>query len=221
MVHGTIFLTTQLCLPERKPLNLMTFPFSHWKPLSVAEVTDLFRDAPFRWGLAGGYAVEQFLGRSIRPHDDIDVLIFRDDQRLLYQWLRGWQLFAADPPGTLRSWREAEWLALGVHDIWAHRTDADGWQLQVMLLETDGDEWFSRRNPMIRGLREDVLVQYHDIPSVRIEVQLLYKAKGNRPKDQQDFQASFPLLTAEAKVWLEQALRYQHPDGHPWLAAFQ
>jgi hypothetical protein len=197
----------------------MTFPYSLWKPLSVVEVTHLFRDAPFTWSVAGGYAVEQFLGKPIRPHDDIDIVVFRDDQRQLYRWLSDWQLFAADPPGTLRLWRAAEWLAFGIHDIWAHRTDADAWQLQVMLLEADGDEWFSRRHSMIRGLRQDVLVNYHHIPSVRIEVQLMYKAKGNRPKDQLDFQACLPLLTADAKAWLKQSLYYEHPNGHPWLSA--
>ena len=58
----------------------MTFPYTLWKPLSVAEVEHLFRDAPFAWGLAGGYAIEQFLGSSIRPHDDIDIVVFREDQ---------------------------------------------------------------------------------------------------------------------------------------------
>lgn len=159
--------------------------------------------------------------RPIRPHDDIDIVVFRDDQRQLYHWLSDWQLFAADPPGTLRLWSVAEWVAFGIHDIWAHRTPADAWQLQVMLLEADGDEWFSRRHPMIRGLRQDLLVNCHHIPCVRIEVQLLYKAKGNRPKDQLDFQACLPLLPAEAKAWLKQALHYEHPNGHPRLSALE
>ena len=195
----------------------MTFPYTLWRPLSVAAVERLFRGAPFAWGLAGGYAVEQFLGKPIRAHDDIDIVVFRDDQRQLYHWLSNWQLFAADPPGTLRPWTASEWLAFGVHDVWAHRADAHAWQLQIMLLEANGDVWFSRRQPMIRGPRRDLLVTYHHTPCVRIEVQLLYKAKGNRAKDQLDFQACLPLLTADAGAWLKQALHLEHPNGHPWL----
>ena len=56
-------------------------PYETWQPLSVAEAVALFADAPFGWGLAGGYAVEQFLGRAIRPHADIDIGVFRDQQR--------------------------------------------------------------------------------------------------------------------------------------------
>jgi hypothetical protein len=197
----------------------MTFPYTLWNPLSVAEVQYIFRNAPFAWGLAGGYAVEQFLGTPIRAHGDIDIVVFRDDQRQLYQWLNDWQLFAADPPGTLRLWAATEWLAFGIHDIWAYQSDAQAWQLQIMLLEADGDEWFSRRHPMIRGSRHDLLVNYHQVPCIRIEVQLLYKAKGNRAKDQLDFQACLPLLTTEARAWLRQALQLEHPDGHTWFAA--
>ena len=61
----------------------MIFPYETWKSLSVAEVQLLFREAPFPWGLAGGYAIEQFLGASIREHGDIDIIVFRDDQQHL------------------------------------------------------------------------------------------------------------------------------------------
>jgi 8-oxo-dGTP pyrophosphatase MutT (NUDIX family) len=34
------------------------------------EVVSLFAHAPFTWGVGGGYVIEQFLGASIRAHDD-------------------------------------------------------------------------------------------------------------------------------------------------------
>ncbi|MEP7187668.1 MAG: hypothetical protein ABI901_00595, partial [Roseiflexaceae bacterium] len=186
------------------------FPYDHWNPLSVAAVQHLFHDAPFRWGIAGGYAVEQFLGTAIRDHNDIDIILFRDDQQALHTWLSGWHVYAADPPGTLREWNASEWLSPGIHDIWCYRHTAQAWQLQMMLVETDGADWVSRRHPMIRGSRTDLIVDYHQIPCIRIEVQLLYKAKGNREKDRQDFHACLPKLSAEAKAWLIQALRLAH-----------
>jgi hypothetical protein len=182
----------------------------------VAEVHDLFRNAPFRWGLAGGYAVEQFVGAPIREHGDIDIIVYRDDQHRVYEWLNGWSLYAADPPGTLRIWSPTEWLAVGIHDIWGHRADAEDWQLQIMLVESDGSDWVSRRHPMIRGSQADLIVEYRRIPCIRIDVQLLYKAKSNREKDRQDFHACLPKLSVDAKEWLKQALRFAHPEGHPW-----
>ena len=89
--------------------------------------------------------------------------------------------------------------------------------MQVMLTEVDGDEWFSRRSPLIRGRRDDLIVVYGGIPCVRAEVQLLYKAKGRRPKDELDFAACLPMLSAGAREWLRDNLWLAHPAGHPWI----
>jgi hypothetical protein len=192
-------------------------PFTCWEPLPVVEVVQLFEHAPFQWGLAGGYAIEQCLGKSIREHGDIDVVVFRDEQLQLQRWLKDWQLFAADPPTHLRPWKEEEVLPVGVHDIWGHRQREQAWQLQVMLCEADGEEWFSRRNPRIRGRREAMIVEYRGIPCLSVEIQLLYKARNFRPKDELDFRECLPLLSAEARQWLIANLRLQDSERHPWL----
>lgn len=204
--------------PCREPIMKLDIPYNRWEPLSVAEVVQLFANAPFTWGLAGGYAVEQFLGTAIREHSDSDVVVYRDEQLELQHWLAGWHLYAADPPGILRSWRADEFLPSGIHDIWGHRRDTQAWQLQIMLTEVEGDEWFSRRSHLIRGQRNDLIVVYQGIACVRVEVQLLYKARNARPKDEQDFQACLPLLSVEAKQWLKDQLRLLYPEGHQWLA---
>ncbi len=192
------------------------FPYQQWQPLAVSDVAQLMREAPFTWGLAGGYAVEQFLGARIRDHADIDIVVDRADQHQLQRWLSGWSLYAADPPGTLRRWRAAEWLAAGIHDIWGYRAGAQAWELQIMLIEAEGAEWFSRHNPLIRGQRSDLIVEYGQIPCLRIEVQLLYKARSDREKDRRDFQACLPLLSPAARQWLGHALRLMEPQGHRW-----
>jgi hypothetical protein len=146
-------------------------------------------------------------------------VVFRDDQGHLQRWLSAWRLYAADPPGTLRSWLDSEYLAPPIHDIWGHQRDVAAWQLQIMLVDIAGDEWISRHNPQIRGPRDTLLVSYNGIPCVRIEVQLLYKARGARPKDQADFAACLPRLDPLAKQWLIDGIHSRYPDGHPWLAA--
>src|SRR5690606_29109946 len=91
-------------------------PYERWQPLSVKEVCELFDGAPFQWGLAGGYAIELFLGEVIRSHSDIDVLLYRDKQINAQQWLKNWRCYAADPPGTLRLWKADEFLHSGIND---------------------------------------------------------------------------------------------------------
>lgn len=48
------------------------------------------------------------------------------------------------------------------------------------------------------------------------EVQLLYKSKQPRPKDQADFEAVLPSLTGGQREWLRAALTIVSA-GHPWL----
>ena len=184
---------------------LPEIPYNQWQPLSVPEVEKLFSNAPFSWGLAGGYAIEQFVGKPIRDHGDIDIIVCRDQQLELQRWLSGWYLYAADPPGTLRPWKKSEYLPPGIHDIWGY-TNAQAWQLQIMLTEVEGDKWFSRRSRLIGGQRGDLIVIYKGVPCIRIEVQLLYKAKNLLPKDGLDFEACLPLMSVEAKQWLSAGL---------------
>lgn len=192
-------------------------PFEQWQPLSLPETLSLFADAQFAWAVGGGYAVEQFLGKAIRAHEDMDIVIFRDEQLVVQAWLKDWRLYAADPPGTLREWRDGEVLPKGIHDIWAHRPEVEAWQFQFMVAEVEGDEWFSRRDPRVRGKRAALFEEYNGVRCVRIEAQLLYKAKGRRPKDVLDFHAAAPRMTAEARGWLRDNLMLLYPEGHPWL----
>ncbi len=192
-------------------------PLDRWSPLSVDHVVAVLADAPFTWCLAGGYAVEQFLGVSIRQHGDIDIVVYRDQQVIMQGWLKGWTLYAADPPGALRLWHEREFLPVGIHDIWGHQNHSEAWQLQIMLAEVDNEDWFSRHNPLIRGSRKTMITLYQGIPCMRIEIQLLFKARNHRPKDDQDFYTCLPYLDMEAKAWLKDRLLILHPHGHDWL----
>jgi hypothetical protein len=55
------------------------------------------------------------------------------------------------------------------------------------------------------------------IPTVVPEIQLLYKARHHKDKDERDFQGALGRMTAEQRAWLRRALEIVHP-GDPWLA---
>ena len=44
------------------------------------------------WFIAGGWAVDSFFGGLTREHDDIEIGIFRNDQRKLFDLLRDWSM---------------------------------------------------------------------------------------------------------------------------------
>ncbi|WP_245633132.1 hypothetical protein [Luteipulveratus mongoliensis] len=55
------------------------------------------------------------------------------------------------------------------------------------------------------------------VPYLEPHLQLLYKAKGLRRRDQEDFEVALPLLGDARRVWLADALQRALP-GHPWLS---
>ncbi|MEX0884908.1 MAG: hypothetical protein WD009_00575 [Phycisphaeraceae bacterium] len=199
-----------------------------WQPLSVAEVTSVMRQSKGPWWIAGGWAIDLFLGRQTRPHGDMDVLILRRDQLAVQRHLNGWHLYKTKQPtpSSLGPWSDGEYLPrdTGIFDIWVKQELGGPWRLQLMLMESDLDRWVFRRDERI-GETVDALGWHTSdgTPVLRPEIQLLYKGKleGRRDKDDADFAAVLPHLTREQRRWLAAALRLQFDDAHPWLTALR
>jgi hypothetical protein len=190
-----------------------------WEPMSPETVAGLFGRLKTPWWIAGGYAIELLVGHTLRSHGDIDVLLLRRDQQKVHEVLDGWDIQAADPPGTLRPWHAGEWLPVGVHDIWCREHPDGPWRIQVMLDEADGDEWRSRRDARIhRPIPSLGLLTDDGIPVLTPEVQLFYKSKRKLDKNEIDFAAALPLMDADARRWLDESLAVTAPN-HPWRAA--
>ncbi|MEW5626504.1 amino acid transporter [Streptomyces hydrogenans] len=190
-----------------------------WVPDRPEDVAAVFAKVDFPWWIAGGYAIELAVGHELRTHGDLDVLVLRRDQALVRDLLADWDLYVADPPGqgALRPWRPGEVLRPPLHDIWCRRTPKAPWSVQLMLDEAEGTQWVSRRDPSIR-LPIDQLGRTTEtgIPYLAPEVQLFYKAKATRDKDETDFEAVLPLLDTPARAWLADAINVIVPN-HPWL----
>lgn len=189
-----------------------------WEPMDPAEVTEHLRALSDPWWIAGGWAIDLHLGHQTREHDDTDVLILREHQVALQQALQGWDLHAADPPGSLRPWRTGEILPTHVHDVWCRRTPESPWCLQIMLDRALDGVWIYRRDERIRRPVDELAGPASDANRrvLAPEIQLLQKSKARRPKDELDFLAVLPSLSATQRGWLAASLAVVSPD-HPWL----
>lgn len=172
------------------------------------------------WAVASGWALELFLGRPSRYHDDLDIVVFRQDQHTVQRRLlsRGWRLDKVISGGGYRPWAEGERLGPEVHQVHARRGGAF---LDLLLSPRKGDAWVYRRDerltlPLKRAIRESA----RGLPYLAPEAVLLFKSKTGgaspRPKDQRDFERVLPRLAPAARQWLEQALRQTEAE-HPWL----
>ena len=182
----------------------------------LAAVAQVISEVGVRWAVAGGWAIDLWLGEQTREHHDIEVVVGRADQRAVHSALRNtWELFCLDPPGS-------DWRLWGGHpvdepafQIQARRADA---VFDIFTESMDDHTWQFRRDHRItRPVADVVVMSDAGIPIVRPEIQLLYMAKSEEAKNQHDFVVTRPRLGREEASWLAEAIRLTLP-AHRWLA---
>jgi hypothetical protein len=164
----------------REPYPPRVASAGEWTPLTVREPVEVFVDAPLRWWISGGQALDLFAGRSWRGHDDTDVGVCRQDLVVLRKLLRGWDLYRAWK-GTLTPWDGEPLRAdLNQNNIWCRPSPYSPWSIDVSINEGDRRSWVYRRDPSIR-LRWDqaVLATAEGIPYLAPDLQLLFKSKSS------------------------------------------
>lgn len=182
-------------------------------PLQLAKVMRSFEPS---WFIAGGWAIDLFLGKVTRPHQDIEIAVFRKDQTALHDYFDGC-LLQKIVDGKQVVWHRDEWLMLPFHEIHCYKESASIPQIEVLLNESNETQWLYRRNLKIRrSLAKIGLEAGTGIKFLCPEVVLLYKSKNTRDKDEQDFQAVVKHLSVERKEWLKNAVGVCEPKHH-WL----
>jgi hypothetical protein len=182
-------------------------------PLQVSTMMSDFKPS---WFVAGGWAIDLFLEKETRIHQDIEIAIFRKDQTALHDYFDGW-LLRKIVNGESVIWHRDEWLTLPIHEAHCCNETAHPPQLEILLNESNETDWIYRRNENVR--RSLVKIQLESNAGVKFlcpEVVLLYKSKNPRAKDEQDFQAVVKCLDAERKEWLKDAIKVSNSEHH-WL----
>ena len=185
-------------------------------PLKVARLLAGFEKS---WFVAGGWALDLFLGKVTREHKDIEIAIFRCDQLTLRNYLKGWEFKKVVPEPKMHSelWKKDEWLDLPLHEIHAENKDSDLSHLEILLNESSDDKWRFRRNPIItRPISMLGTNSENGIPILNPEIILLYKAKNPNPRDEADFKNVLKMLGRKSRDWLKQAIQTCYPE-HSWI----
>jgi hypothetical protein len=193
--------------------------FADWDAASPPEAAEWFATVSVPWWIAGGRAIDLFLGRDTRTHQDLDVGVLRRDVSEVLRSLPDWEIFEAKD-GVLTPLHGDPRSA--VNSLWCTRKGERSWKLELMLDESEGELWVYRRDSGVRRTLRDALKRSSSsgIPYLAPEIQLLYKAKHARPRDELDFKAVTPELSNEARRWLLQSLARTLPS-HPWTHALE
>jgi hypothetical protein len=188
--------------------------FTDFQPaLFAATVMNSFEQT---WCIAGGWAIDLWLGRATRDHKDVEVAVLREDQIALRDFLREWK-FNLVTKGHLKTLRrdDRQMVMLPIHQL--HAADARGRKLEFLLNESDSVDWLYRRDARIRWPLDQWIVRGgFGVPVIAPHIALLYKSKSPRPQDELDLRSSLPKLDSELREWLAQAIRLSDPK-HGWI----
>lgn len=190
----------------------------HYGFSSLEMVIDELKDAAFQWMVAGGWALDLFLGRVHRVHHDVDIIVERDEQLDMQKYLleRDWKLITPFEK-RFELWPLHMRIELPRHQVHAHR---DGGFIDLLLTEM-GDIWKYRREPFVLRSKDRMSMKTESgIPYLSPELVLLFKSRNtsgrDRSKDQSDFENVLLHLDPERRAWLRWALIATNPE-HQWI----
>jgi len=189
-----------------------------WEAWTPAEAARRLQGIDVPWRVSAGWAIDLFLGRERREHDDLELAVpanrFREVAGALGEL--DFHVVTAGIAEPVATDAGAE-LMVTVHQTWGLDRRARVWRVDVFREPSDGDTWIARRDETIRLCYDEVIEHTPDgIPYERPEMVLLFKAKHARAKDEADLAAVLPHLGRERRRLLAEWIERVHP-GHFWL----
>jgi hypothetical protein len=188
-----------------------------WEPWHPADIARLLAGVGVPWYVAGGWAIDLFLGRQTREHGDLEIAVPSPAFAAIRAALAAYEF---DVVGSGRRWPLDSPAFRVMHQTWVREPGTGVYRADVFREPERDGGWVCRRDESIWLPYEDLIRRTGDgIPYLAPEIGLLFKAeRAAEPRNQADFAATVPWLGGDAADWLRWALQRVHP-GHPWIAA--
>lgn len=132
-----------------------------WCSPSPESAARLLASAGVPWWLAGGWAIDLFVGHARRTHADLDIGCFREDVRGVFDAIADWEIHVS-ASGTLTRVERGAVLPHGAHTLWSRPPSSPCWVLELLIEEAEKDHWVYRRDGRIRRHRADIVAHTTD-----------------------------------------------------------
>jgi hypothetical protein len=182
----------------------------------VHRLADFMDGFPAPWFIAGGWAIDLFVGRTTREHQRLSIAALREDHLALREHFEGWTVLVQQG-GLTTDWPPGETLPPPVVAGRAQRPKGDPATIRFHLHPSGHGRWLWMRDRMI-GLPLSRLGGRtpEGYPFLAPEIVLLEKSLSKGKKHEQDFRVALGSMSGQSKIWLRDALRTVDP-AHPWL----
>lgn len=182
------------------------------------EVHRLMKKYDKFWCIAGGWAIDLFLGEITRQHADIEIAVLRNEQKYLRECFANFsiKIIDANSDTKQRLWR-GEFLHLPIHELTICGV-VQNEELEILMNDNKVDNWCYRRDfRIVMPLSKAKIIANNGIPILNPAICLLYKSKTPRDKDEIDFKNVYGKLKNQQREWLKNAIMLIDKK-HEWLS---
>lgn len=180
---------------------------------------DCFAGYPGFWCVAGGWAIDLFLGEKTREHSDFEVVVLRKDFKILFDQVKKYNPKLILPGGKDEDFPFWDGTEIDESYIQLCLDQQQGLNFDLLLTPSEGNKWICRRKRSLTlPLEKVVASSANDLPILIPEIVLLFKGKYLEEKDQKDFESTLPRLTENSKMWLKNSLELCYGTQHQWIA---
>jgi Aminoglycoside-2''-adenylyltransferase len=181
---------------------------------ALIHISKILEGLTIPWFVAGGYAIDLFLGRISREHKDVDLCIFRDTLPQVLEFFSNWERHIIEPSTKSPVFiNNSSFQPSPLQHELHFKKGAT--EIEFLLISRHQGQVVYRRDDRIRIAVEDFSMKSF-VPFVAPEWQLLFKAKEAGEKDNLDFDNCLPYLNHNRAVWLLHALEITLPDNE-WI----
>ena len=202
----------------------MRWDAAEWRPFRPDEAARRLAGLDVPWAVAAGWAIDLFVGRERREHEDLEIAIPAASLPEFVDALAGFEIYAVRVPGRgiFTPLAEAGPGLAETHQTWVRDPESGDWRLDLFREPSTEETWICRRDESIRmPFSEAIRFTDVGIPYGRPEIVLLFKARHSaQEKNQADFAATLPRLGPEERDRLAGWLDLVHP-GHEWIEALR
>lgn len=181
----------------------MRTDFNNWQLLSIESLKQIMQDADYDWYLAGGIALDEFLGRKTRDHEDTDILVNFNYLERILDFFKNYKVYTARNGSLSLS---ALINIKSTDSLWIANDENESFIIQILFFEEEAGHWVYKRDNTIRKRIEEIYFVKSDMKIIQPEIQLLYKMDSSdvREKDLYDYHNVYPVLEERQKAWLDQ-----------------
>ncbi len=187
-----------------------------WQPWTPAQLQRKLEGISAPWYIAGGWALDLWLGYETRAHEDLEFCVLRKDFDAFRNVFALFDIYAAHD-GNVARLADDEKPSPEIAQFWILEIAVRAWRADLMIEPGDSQSWQYKRDHSVQRQRSIMVeISPDGIPYLNPAGVLLFKAKRCCAKDEIDFQNALPKLALSDRKWLKETLIQQHPE-HFWI----